>query len=500
MAADEPLFFENFDLESIVTPVKAQHFVQLLKHSNYNPKEVQFLKRDFIDGFDIGNEGPVDHASTSSNLPLRVGNCTILWNKLMKEVKLGRVAGPFKSVPFENFIQSPIGLVPKKGEDQTRLIFHLSYTFPNGKSVNELIPQSKCKVVYWDLDFPVKLCLLLRGNTNQPIFMGKTDAQSAFRILPLSRASWQWVIMKAINPVTRTLFYFVDKCLPFGASISCSHFQRVSDAIKYLLEFRTKIFNCICNYLDDFLFLALMKAMCDYLIKQFLLLCEEIGVPVAIQKTEWGTTIIVFLGVLMDGTHMTLAVPIEKCNQAMAWLKLMLDSKKAAVKQLQTLCSFLNFLSKAIFPGQAFTRRMYAKFSMVCPGPFTQNQLSPYTFAGKLKQHHHVRLDKEFKLDCEIWVKFLSEPQYMSAVNRLMIDILSPALTAQQIFFYSDASAAVHLGFGCIFNTHWFSQQWEKGFIEHCRPSIEYLELLALCAGIFTWKKQLQNCRIIVFL
>ena len=87
----------------------------------------------------------------------------------------------------------------------------------------------------------------------------------------------------------------------------------------------------------------------------------------------------------------------------------------------------------------------------------------------------------------------------MSAMNRPMIDILSPALTAQQIFFYLDASAAVHLGFGCIFNTHWFSQQWKKGFIEHCRPSIEYLELLALCAGIFTWKKQLQNCRIIVF-
>ena len=253
MAVDEPLFFENFDLESIVTPVKAQHFVQLLKHSNYNPKEVQFLEQGFTNGFDIGYEGPVDHASTSSNLPLQVGNRTILWNKLMKEVKLGRVAGPFKSVPFKNFIQSPIGLVPKKGKDQTRLIFHLSYTFPDGKSVNELTPQSKCKVVYRDLNFAVKLCLLLRGNTNQPIFMGKTDAQSAFRILPLSRASWQWVIMKAINPVTRTLFYFVDKCLLFGASISCSHFQRVSDAIKYLLEFRTKIFNCICNYLDDFL-------------------------------------------------------------------------------------------------------------------------------------------------------------------------------------------------------------------------------------------------------
>ena len=32
----------------------------------------------------------------------------------MKEVKVKRLAGPYEEVPFENYIQSPIGLVPKK--------------------------------------------------------------------------------------------------------------------------------------------------------------------------------------------------------------------------------------------------------------------------------------------------------------------------------------------------------------------------------------------------
>ena len=32
----------------------------------------------------------------------------------MKEVELKRVAGPFTDIPFDNFIQSPIGLVPKQ--------------------------------------------------------------------------------------------------------------------------------------------------------------------------------------------------------------------------------------------------------------------------------------------------------------------------------------------------------------------------------------------------
>ena len=51
----------------------------------------------------------------------------ILWNKVMKEVKEKRFAGPFKEIPFEHFIQSPIGLVPKDGGKYYRLIFHLSY-------------------------------------------------------------------------------------------------------------------------------------------------------------------------------------------------------------------------------------------------------------------------------------------------------------------------------------------------------------------------------------
>ena len=38
---------------------------------------------------------------------------------------------------------------------------------------------------------------------------------------------------------------------------------------------------------------------------------------------------------------------------------------KATVKQLQQLCGFLNFLCRAIVPGHAFTRRMYAKYSNI---------------------------------------------------------------------------------------------------------------------------------------
>ena len=103
----------------------------------------------------------------------------------MKEVKLGRVAGPFDSIPYDTYMQSPIGLVPKAG-GKTRLIFHLSYQFkqePSG-SLNMHTPREFCTVKYWDMDWAVKSFLDLIKNQTQPVTVvsGKTDVESAFRI------------------------------------------------------------------------------------------------------------------------------------------------------------------------------------------------------------------------------------------------------------------------------------------------------------------------------
>ena len=66
--------------------------------------------------------------SRSCNIPFSVGNKQELWAKVMSEVEAKKYAGPFEEIPLENFIQSPISLVPKEG-NKTRLIFHLSYDF-----------------------------------------------------------------------------------------------------------------------------------------------------------------------------------------------------------------------------------------------------------------------------------------------------------------------------------------------------------------------------------
>ena len=130
----------------------------------------------------------------------------------------------------------------------------------------------------------------------------------------------------------------MDKCLPFGASISCVIFQRISDGLKFLIEFHTAAWDSITNYLDDFLFIALTLIKCNFQIWEFLNLCAEIGVPIALEKTEWATLQIVFLGILLDCEHLSLGILLEKCNRALYLLNSMLSRRKVTVKELQTLC------------------------------------------------------------------------------------------------------------------------------------------------------------------
>ena len=163
----------------------------------------------------------------------------------MSEVDEKRYAGPSEEIPFEYYIQSPIGLVPKAGGKKTRLIFHLSYKFEKtgNPSVNECTPKNECRVHYNDLDHAVrnslKLIKLIQNestqgtNFSQTLWYGKTDLKSAFRILPGRPENFWIFVMYAKHPITNKIYYFIDKCMAFGHSISCALFQKFSNALAH---------------------------------------------------------------------------------------------------------------------------------------------------------------------------------------------------------------------------------------------------------------------------
>ena len=311
--------------------------------------------------------------------------------------------------------------------------------------------------------------------------IARSDMTAAFRNLGIMKRHWRYLIMKAKSPIDNKYYYFYDKALPFGSSISCSHFQCFSCTVAHLVIWRTG--RPLVNYLDDYLFAALIRRHCNQQVQVFLQICERINFPVSLEKTFWGSTLMTFLGFLLDTINQRVCIPLEKNSRAINMIEFILSKvekgkqTKVTVLQVQRICGFLNFLGHAVVPGRAFTRRLYS---------LLMNK--------NLKPHYHVRLNRQLVADLEMWLIFL---RHQSAVSRPFMDF-SKIWIADEILFYMDASKNFSLGFGGFCETSWMQQSWSPD-LEILDPNIEYLELFALTAGILAWISRFENRRIILF-
>ena len=298
----------------------------------------------------------------------------------------------------------------------------------------------------------------------------------AFRNVPLKKSEWAILVLKAIHLETKEIFYFCDKCLPFGSSISCAIFQEVSDCIACLVFVRTLKRNV--NYLDDYFFAAFRKKCCDQQVQAFLDVCKTICFPVSLEKTFWGETTMVFLGMLLDSERQVVCIPEEKLCKALDLISHLLNKhkKKVTIHQLQQVCGLLNFLCRCVVPGRAFTRRLYS-----------------LTEGNNLKPHHHVKIT-EMRLDLAVWESFLSFP---GVFCRPFLDFKE--FHVNEINMYSDASRAVDKAFGAYCNEQWTFGCWRDGFSGDVLPSIEYLELYGVTVAVLLWLHKFRNKRIVLF-
>ena len=109
--------------------------------------------------------------------------------------------------------------------------------------------------------------------------MGKTDIDSAFRLIPIHPNNHSLLGFKFGSE-----FYY-DSCLPFGASSSCSIFEAFSSALEWVARYKYNIEH-IVHILDDFLFDPPQNNQCNAKLWAFLHMCSELGVPIKHEKTE----------------------------------------------------------------------------------------------------------------------------------------------------------------------------------------------------------------------
>lgn len=249
----------------------------------------------------------------------------------MSEVENGRIAGPFYYRPISNLRVSPIGIVPKK-TGGFRLITHLSS--PANGGVNDFIDEFYTSVKYSTFDHAVNMIKKLGFKAE----IAKMDIKSAFRLLPMFPGEFDLLGFKIED------WYFIEKTLPMGLSVSCSHFNRFSSFLHWAVERKSGISD-IDHYLDDFLFAGAENTdNCRKLMSTFCNVCVELGVPLAEDKTEGPSTRITYLGITIDTEKMQIQIPENKIIELLQKLNDTSNRKKMTLKQLQFLIQFIGFL------------------------------------------------------------------------------------------------------------------------------------------------------------
>ena len=408
------------------------------------------LEQGFSFGFDIGFRGiPSSNVEVENSLSTNE-HPGVVDEALNKEVSKGRIIGPLDSIPYDTFQLNPLGIVPKKSGD-FRLITNLSC--PAGNSVNDCIDDIFAEVHYSS----VKDALNILSKVGKDAYLSKTDIKSAFRLIPVSPSQYNILCYKWKEK------FFIDRCLPMGARSSCSIFEMFSSAIEFILKGLGVEY--VIHYLDDFLFISKTQEDCSLALKTFQYIAEQIGLPLAPEKTVLPSRCLEFLGYEISTSDEQIRLPKDKMEKGSALLRLMLTKSYVTLIELQGLCGFLNFACTVIVPGKAFMNGFYG-------------------LMAKLKKpYHRVRLSGEIKKDIKTWLVFFESFNGVSLYREQLF------LSLDQVHIFSDASQS--LGFGAILENEWFYGKWPSDWY-NCQ-NIVLLEFIPVIIAMNIWAFQLKN-------
>lgn len=438
-----------------ITPIKVNNLESLL--ANIHHADSSFLVEGFRNGFSIPSKLDLPPISDIKNHSSSLSNPSIVSAKILQEVKLNRVSGPFDNPPLNNLILSPLGLVPKKAEGQFRLIHDLSY--PKHNSVNSNIDPFDSSVAYETLDTCVEILYDLGPNS----LISKTDIKDAFRIMPIHVDSHH-----LLGFTWKHKFYY-DKCLPMGCSISCNLFERFSTAIQDILVHRYEV-PYISHILDDFIFFGPPDSpICQESLQKFISLSDHVGIPIKQEKTVKPSQVVTLHGIEVDTSIMQMRLPEDKLSDLRTLLSSTSKCKKITLRNLQSLIGKLSFACRAVLPGRAFLRRLI---------DLTR---------GVRKPHFKIRLTRGARADLTMWMSFLNDFN-----GRVLI---TPNIweSAQTLKLFSDASGTSCAGIcGSAWFTVVFPESWSN-------TNIVTKELLPILLLVKSFCSILKNKKILFF-
>ena len=217
----------------------------------------------------------------------------------------------------------------------------------NGSSVNDAIQKDLCSLTYTTVDQAVRRILHLGQGT----LLAKIDIQHAFQNIPIHPADRKFLGMSWNRCM------YVDTVLPFSLRSVPKIFNTIGDTLEWILS--SEGVTDLLHYLDDFLFLGLPASQeCSNNLQITKSSRNTLELPLKHEKVEGPTTMLVFLGILLD----TMAMEMHLLDGKLAELHQLIanwSSKRAGKKrELLSLIGKLSHAAKIVVPGQIFLRRM----------------------------------------------------------------------------------------------------------------------------------------------
>ena len=175
---------------------------------------------------------------------------------------------------------------------------------PEGRSVNDGIDKELTTVAYMSVDDAMAE-VLRRGNGTR---LAKMDIQQAYRNVPVHPLDRHLLGMEWQGKV------YVDGTLPFGLRSAPLLFTAAGDALQWVMEERGV--SWVGHYIDDFITVGDPgSTMCGHHLEIMKSVCQQAGMPTALDKEEGPTTVLHFLGMELDTNQLVIRLPLEKLEQ-----------------------------------------------------------------------------------------------------------------------------------------------------------------------------------------
>ena len=356
---------------SKITPVRPERLAYHLHLTDYPTHLTSYLVQGFQKGFHLRHEGDI-YNTRPNNSKAANKYSDIIEKNLQEELAANRIAGPFKNPPYDPFQVSPLNIREKKPPNKYRLIHDLSYPYDT-TSINSNIPRSEASVQYASIRDAIQHLQRLPSGA----YMCKTDIANAYKIVPVHPSDYPKLGLKFKG------HYYYQLTLPQGFASSCAIFETLSIALQAIVEKHAPGVTVV-HMIDYFLFIGTDKASCTLHLDIFQSLCQDIGIPLAPDKTTTPDTSTIFLGILLDSKKRLAQVPEDKVHIYSADIAEHIQNGRLTQKQLQSLVGKLNFASSVV-PARAFLRRLIDK-----------------VFSVK-KPHQTITLSQETLQDLRTW-------------------------------------------------------------------------------------------------